>query len=133
MKRFFLVPREFDSEQVFFRAVIAGIMSIPKGIRENERFDEFDQENSSIEDFKSIEHTGDQTVLGDEECQGCFVKPELLALYGDKAFPDRKSLRQILKTENDQGSVKVLTKRYYRINIWIKTNNVMRARLREFT
>ena len=106
---FFLVPREFDSEQVFFTAVIAGIMNIPKGICENERFDQFDQENSSNEAFKSIEHTDDQTILGDEECQGCFVKPELIALYGDKDFLDRKSLRQILKTENDQGIVKVST------------------------
>ena len=84
-------------------------MNISKGICEKERFDQFDQENSSNEAFKSIEHTGDQTVLGDEECQGCFVKPELMALFGDKAFPDRKSLRQILKTENDQSSVKLLT------------------------
>ena len=74
-------------------------MNIPKSICENERFDQFDQENSSNEAFKSIEHTDDQTVLGDEECQGCFVKPELIALYGDKDFLDRKSLRQILKTE----------------------------------
>ena len=135
MKRFFLfflLPREFNLEQVFFRAVIAGIINIPEGICENERFDQFHQENSSNEAFKSKEHMGDQTVLGDEECQDCFVKPEFIALYGDKVFPDRKSLRQILKTENDQGSVKLLTKQYYRINIWIKTNIVMRVKLREF-